>query len=248
MYAERLKIVIVLPFLLKSHSGTSKREVNQLGGAVRFRKREYGSGAVGIMVRDTRSDKNDSPADNSGDVTDCVRAQAAPVFTFSNLNYVADGADYTFGVQFSVSSTITVTGLDGLFANQSVVLFSSSGTQLATATGTTANFDAAITPVTLTPGNYFVAQSVPALIALPRTFSTPSSSLSVVSVVAGAYGSGLGAYPSTTLPNDYSVEANIDATLVAGTGGGSAAPEPASLTLYGVGLTGLAALRRRRAG
>ena len=53
--------------------------------------------------------------------------------------------------------------------------------------------------------------------------------------------------PSDTGPTD-SEYFKLEGTLVSDTGGGTQLPEPASLAIFGAGLMGVAAVRRRRTG
>jgi hypothetical protein len=185
-----------------------------------------------------------------------VSASADPVLEFSGgSSSTSGGGDLTVGWAFTTTTAISVTALDAYdpTGDGFVQLYDGSSNVLASATVTsgdptegspTAFFSAAITPVTLAANTtYYIAEDVVATdtTTFLVTTGTPTTS-SLITYGGSVSDNGLAATPTADALNANAVDPayfgpDFDAV---------AAPEPASLTLFGFGVAGLGVIRRRK--
>ena len=190
-------------------------------------------------------------------------AKAVPIsaVTVGAGGTTTNTGDWAAGWEFTVSQTIQVTDLgkfdfeaDGIVGTD-VGLYDSTagGTMLTSASLVGASFElsgvyrayyTAITPVTLTPGNTYTIVAVQ---------DGPAETIFWGSGLATTYASGITyaggvASSGASLPATFTSNApNPGSGYFGGTFKFEAVPEPASLTLLGMGaLGGLAMLRRRK--
>jgi hypothetical protein len=183
-------------------------------------------------------------------------ANADPVLEFSGgTTSFSGGGDETTGWSFTTNSAISVTALDAFdpTGNGLVQLYDANSNILASVNVTsgdptegspTSFFSAAITPVTLAANTtYFIAEDdVAADFTTAMVLTDTPTTSALITYVGGVGGPGLGSTWTTDTLNS----GGLDPSYFGPDFDAVAAPEPASLTLLGFGMAGLAALRRRK--
>ena len=185
-----------------------------------------------------------------------VAALAGPIIDFTGGEVQLNAGDETYGYSFTVSgSGISLNGL-GVFDSFSLPLqlshdvgiWNSSGTLIVSTTvspGDTAVAstdalgqwrEATISPLVLTPGTYYAGVY----------YNTGSEN-----VLLGATPNGIPGVTYNSAQYDFNAyltmpQSSWDTTLVGPALFVSGVPEPLTLSLFGAGLVGAAALRRRR--
>jgi hypothetical protein len=184
-------------------------------------------------------------------------ASADPVLEFTGgSSSTSGGGDITVGWAFTTTTAISVTALDAFdpTGDGFVQLYDGSANVLASATVTTSDstegsptsfFSAAITPVTLAANTtYYIAEDVVATAGTSFLVWTGAPTTSSLITYGGSVSdNGLAATPTTDVVNSGGLDPayfgpNFDAAAVL--------PEPASLTLFGLGLAGLGFTRRHK--
>jgi hypothetical protein len=192
-------------------------------------------------------------------------ANAGPAWTWTTAPVDFTNGSWNFGINFHVNATVGVTGLgyydqagDGFLTPHEVALYSSTGTLLAGGTVTSADTLVSgfrfmtIAPVTLTSGDYQVVGVSHDDLYSYLVGSTPGDFLTLDSRIAylgdsyntdggiGAafVGIGTGAFNNDVNDGFFGPNLRLDDQHIV--------PEPVTFSLFGAGLAGIAAMRRRK--
>ena len=190
-------------------------------------------------------------------VAPATAAVITPAVEYTSTNTLTEGAPYTLGYSFTLSSAVTVNALgywnDGLGNNHAVGIWDSSNTLVATTTvlGTDPVVGhflwGSIADTLLAAGQYTIGAEFLANNG-STTFPSGATGLTTISEYSWItdeqiFGAGLN-LPTTTTNGGYGANgillANFSVTAT------TSVPEPISITLFGAGLVGVGALRRRR--
>ena len=191
-----------------------------------------------------------------------------PAIDITGAGSATTSGFFTVGYRFTVTGTQTVTGLgvfdygaDGLAQAHDVGLWNNNQTLLASTTVSTANSvaiasgstqgnwrEVAVTPVTLTAGDYYVGAYYSSSNTDAFVLSAPFTSIAGFAFGSDAFVSGSQlTFPTRSTGTTASAAYVGPGVFTAGAVGSATAPEPGSLALFGLGLVGgVGSLRLRR--